>query len=128
MNVRVIIKNDGKILLCYMKKNNFYFLPGGSVESNETSEEALFRELKEEMGVEKNKIIINSFIGFQEFKFNDSYGRDAIFSVSLKDTNIKSIEGHIDFVWKDLKDLKNLDLRPSIVIKTILENKTGYIV
>src|SRR4028118_2200998 len=48
----IIIKN-GSLLLMHRKKpdKDYYVLPGGSVESGETPEEACIREVKEETGL-----------------------------------------------------------------------------
>ena len=49
-----IIKKDGKILLFHRLKNDheYYMFPGGGVEEGETVENALERELKEELEIE----------------------------------------------------------------------------
>lgn len=47
---KVIIENSkSEILLCFL--NNNYFLVGGHVENNETDEDTLIREVKEETGI-----------------------------------------------------------------------------
>lgn len=46
----VVIKNK-KILLVTANKQPFYWTPGGKLENNETSLEALHREFQEELGV-----------------------------------------------------------------------------
>ena len=48
--VRILIKNElDEILICYYA--GVYMLPGGKIQPNETTEMALFRELKEETGI-----------------------------------------------------------------------------
>lgn len=51
--VGIIIK-DGNILLMHRLKNghNYYVFPGGGVEENENFEEALRREMKEELSID----------------------------------------------------------------------------
>ena len=127
MNIRTLIKNDNNILLCYVKKEGFYFLPGGGLKEDETSEDCIYREFQEEMGIDKNNIIIKDFIALVEFKFKNKYGRDILFKVELKDNNVKSVEDHIDFVWMPFKNLENLDFRPKTMMYTVLNNKTGYV-
>lgn len=46
----IIVKNK-KILLVTNKDQSFYWTPGGKIDNKETSEEALKRELVEELGV-----------------------------------------------------------------------------
>ncbi|MFJ7663991.1 NUDIX hydrolase [Lysinibacillus sp. NPDC097162] len=47
--VRAIIVNENRILLVHSNKGDFKF-PGGGLEDNETHEEGLVREVKEETG------------------------------------------------------------------------------
>ncbi len=48
--VRAIIIKDKKLLMIYSNKQGDYKFPGGGVDSGETYEEALIREVKEECG------------------------------------------------------------------------------
>ncbi|MDD3607942.1 MAG: NUDIX domain-containing protein, partial [Candidatus Moranbacteria bacterium] len=48
---RAIIIKNRKILLPKPKDENWYFFPGGHVEFGEKAEDALRRELKEELDV-----------------------------------------------------------------------------
>lgn len=49
-SVRAVIHRNGKVLLVYSKKYNYYKFPGGGIEDGETKEEALIREVREETG------------------------------------------------------------------------------
>ncbi len=52
--VRLLLENNqGQILLC--NYNGIYMLPGGKVDSNELLEDALKREIKEELGIDLKK-------------------------------------------------------------------------
>ena len=48
---RGILIRNGKILLSYYKKINYYLIPGGGIEAGESLEECCQRELGEECGV-----------------------------------------------------------------------------
>ena len=54
--VAALIKKDSKILLCQRKSDDFYAnlweFPGGTVEENESYEQAIEREIAEELGIE----------------------------------------------------------------------------
>jgi 8-oxo-dGTP pyrophosphatase MutT (NUDIX family) len=48
--VRAIIINNGKILMAHLERTDEYKFPGGGKEEYETIEEAIKREVKEEVG------------------------------------------------------------------------------
>lgn len=50
--VRGIHVQNGKILALYQTKWNLWVPPGGVIESDEDPEDALFREIEEEIGVD----------------------------------------------------------------------------
>lgn len=50
-SVRGIIIRDGKVAMLHSRKYNYYKLPGGGIEADETLEETLVREVKEESGL-----------------------------------------------------------------------------
>jgi 8-oxo-dGTP pyrophosphatase MutT (NUDIX family) len=54
--VRAIIKDGKKILMAYLEKTDEYKFPGGGREENETAEEAIKREVLEEVGYKVKKI------------------------------------------------------------------------
>jgi ADP-ribose pyrophosphatase YjhB (NUDIX family) len=102
--VRAIIRHNGKILVCQHKGKNYYFFPGGHINFGETAEDALKRELNEELYISINKF---SFIGAIENIFKEE-GRehhelDLVFDVKAKNVKDRSKEDHIDFVFFDTK-------------------------
>ena len=66
--VRGIIIKNKKILMIFSSKNGDYKFPGGGIEAEETPEEALKREIKEECGalVTKIKENIGKIIEFKK--------------------------------------------------------------
>ena len=49
-SARAIIIRDGRVLLMYSKKFDYYKFPGGGIESGESNTDALIREVREETG------------------------------------------------------------------------------
>jgi 8-oxo-dGTP diphosphatase len=127
MNVRCIIKNKdkNKVLLCHLKKPDFFFLPGGSIEFQEISTDAIYRELKEEMGLEKSQIKILNFRAVVENIFENCHGVDLVYNVDLVDQDVVSREDHIEFIWYDIKKLDSVDIRPCIM-KSLIRKIKGF--
>jgi 8-oxo-dGTP diphosphatase len=106
-----IIRNENKILLAQRKKDswlepNKWEFPGGKVESSETYEECLIREIKEELGI---TISINRFL----IKTTHNYVKDSkIFPITLMAYIVDWVEGEVknidcqDSCWVELEDLR----------------------
>ena len=119
--VRAVIQNNGKILVCKNKAQNYYFFPGGHINFSETAEVALERELKEELDISIKGF---SFIGVVENVFKEQgetrHELNLIFSVEVKKVKDKSKEDHLDFFFFDIERLSRervlpLALRNSLI-------------
>lgn len=69
----LILENKkGEILLVKRKnppKKGFWDLPGGFIDFNEKAEEAMIREIKEELGIKINEIsYFGSYVGFYPYR------------------------------------------------------------
>ena len=121
---RAIIIQEGKILLPKPKNESWYFFPGGHIDFGEKAEDALKRELQEELAVEIEKF---EFIGTVENYYGENGVRrhelDIIFTVDLGDQEIKDVEDHIEFYWIDLGKLGKADVFPTELKKAVLEWK-----
>jgi len=125
---RAVIKQGDRILLAHMIGETNTFLPGGHIEPGEYVEEALLRELHEELGVEAE---IGDFVGLVEHKFtDDNDGKrheeiDLIFTALIKESEVSSAEGHLEFLWVKPDDFNKMTLLPSSfqwLIKNWLED------
>lgn len=125
---RAIIKNKGKILLCWHKSKKYYFFPGGHVDFGETAESALVRELKEELDIKVKKV---SFIGIVENiyiekrdKHKQHRGKhheiNLVFNVLAEKAKEKSLEDHIDFVFLNNKEFKKEKVLPLSLQKNVI--------
>lgn len=110
----VIIK-DKKILLTqrgygeYKDKREF---PGGKIEKAESKEDAIKREIKEELDA---SIKVDNFLCKVEYDYTTFYLKMNVFCVSLEDEHIIFKE-HESYKWisfDDLDDVKKLDLLPA---------------
>lgn len=120
---RALIIDRGYMLLCRSTKakHPFYFLPGGHVELGETPEQALIRELQEELGV--TCVLSASFVQF-EYHFEPTNGQkvchthelNIVFSASsphlIGNIPLVQREDHIAVEWIALDVLTTIDLKP----------------
>ena len=61
LNVAMIVLNkDNKVLFCKRRNTENWQFPQGGVDENENIESAMFRELNEEVGLEKNNVEIKA--------------------------------------------------------------------
>ncbi|WP_210416273.1 NUDIX domain-containing protein [Leptospira idonii] len=121
LRVRVaalIQNNKGKILLIqqHKKGHGYWLLPGGGIEFGESAEEALKRELKEELNfdvVSSSFLLLNESIDPQKKR----HLIQLVFSVKVKDQvptidpKEKAISG---FGYFTESEIQKLDLRPDI--------------
>jgi 8-oxo-dGTP diphosphatase len=132
--VRGIILINEKVLLVHQKGSKNTFLPGGHIESGERAENALLREIEEEIGM---KAKIERFVGAVEHTWNengnDNHEINLIFNVAVSelttDNPPSSKESHLEFVWSRLPELKDHNLQPYPLLECIqsfYESKVGY--
>lgn len=114
----VVFTKGGKVLLVQQRKKaaeGLWSYPGGAIEYGETVEQAIVREVKEELGVKlidqvflrqysittpRGKIIINTFTG----RF--------VGSIKLKEDELSA------YKWFSLEELRtSTELRGKVVIK-----------
>lgn len=102
LNIRVgaIIKYQNKLLVERNKNVDFSVIPGGRIQTLETSLEALIRELNEELGIdlsnEKFELasLIENYFNFDNKKYHELY---FVYKVELKqeynlDDGIKNLD------------------------------------
>jgi|SRR3989338_2144398 len=128
--VRAVIIDSGKILLVNRVKEDesYWVIPGGKVEPNESHEKAVRRECAEELGVEvrMSKLLLQRISdkpgteGQQEFFYlcdiiggRVGSGQGPEFEPGTK------YEGQYRISWVDLKELRNINLKPQEVIDKI---------
>ena len=121
-------RDKSKILLFYGNDMNFYMLPGGKVQRLEKSEQAIKREIKEELGFDNLSFKLTG-ISEEIIKRNDeniqeiTFTYECIYYGKILDKPFKSIENDwIDFIWIDLKDIDKYVIHPTKT-KEIIKNE-----
>lgn len=119
--VRTFLINDNKVIVIKYKTNknmNYYDIPGGKIEENESAINASIREFKEETGIEiinqkyKGNVIVeypNMIFDFDIYLVNDYKGNPIEFEENYS-------------MWINIEDLLNENKKfPSVEIIKHLE-------
>ncbi len=110
-----IIINNNKILLTqrgYGEYKDKWEFPGGKIEENETKEETIIREIKEELDA---SIKVEKFLTKVEYDYTSFYLKMNVFITSLTSSHLLFKE-HESYKWinvSELNDLNALDLLPA---------------
>jgi 8-oxo-dGTP diphosphatase len=113
--VAAVIESDGKILACQRRRSDFFGLmwefPGGKVKPGENLEQALRRELQEELGVPAT-------IGAELFRTRHRYAEMAepielvFFSATLDPKSIRNLAFET-MEWRGRETLAELNFLPA---------------
>lgn len=122
-----IIENNGKILCMQRDKGKYDYVsfkwefPGGKIEAGETNEQALRRELYEEMDLEVK--IENHFCDI-EYTYPDFKIIMFCYKCNTKDINFK-LNVHKDFKWLEISKLNTIDWAAADkpIVKKLMEGK-----
>lgn len=129
--VRLIIIKNGKILMSYVKDEDFYFFIGGKMEYGETLEETCKREVFEECRANfkfKKILYVRDFIKPEM----DEHSLELFILGDID--RFEEVEGFVDEeyethyqTWLDLGNLENYNIKPKGLIKTIKDDyKSGF--
>lgn len=128
MTSRALILEDNKVLLIHRFKDGkeYFVLPGGHIEENESEEEALIREIKEETNLDaqidkklwtlKNPFDNSEHHFFLVTKFS---GNLQLGGPELKKN---SEENKYILEWHDLTEISELNLVPKPLKKKIIDS------
>lgn len=110
--VAAIIQKENKILATkrgYGEFINMWEFPGGKIESGETKEQALVREIKKELNIE---ISVDKFAIDIEYQYPNFYLFMSCFMCSIKEGSIELLE-HNDGKWITKEELNTLNWLPA---------------
>lgn len=130
--VRALVIRDRKILVCQTVGRDYFFLPGGHVEFNETMRDALRRELYEEMGaILKDAEFIGGIENLFEQEGVQKHEVSFIFNVDIDLKHIVSKESHVEFFWFPMDKFVDAVIAPpalkDVVLKWITEREPFFI-
>lgn len=112
--VAALIERDGKILVCQRRRDGRFGLlwefPGGKVEPGETPEEALLRELREELGVD-------AMVGPEVYRTRHEYAEmPRALELVFFATRVSDEPKNLDFeqiAWREPASLRELNFLPA---------------
>jgi 8-oxo-dGTP diphosphatase len=98
-----LINSSNEILLAKSPKYNLWEFPGGKLEENETPEQAVSRELSEELGI---KVAFSDLkpITFTSFSYSNFYAILFLFFCSKWQGEPKPIEGQ-ELKWVNISEI-----------------------
>ncbi|PFJ18695.1 DNA mismatch repair protein MutT [Bacillus cereus] len=122
--VGAICKQGNKILILQDDGEDFWYVPGGRVKMLENSEEALKRELAEELGVpiEVKRLIwsVENFFTFSERKFHEIsfYYEVEVYELPANGADqyvLEEGDRTYLFKWVLVEDLHTYNLQPAFI-------------
>ena len=131
----IIYNNDkSKILLFRGDGKNYYMLPGGKVHELEKSEDAIKREIVEEIGFDNLEF---EFVGISEEIIRQKENNiqqitltyKSIYRNEIKKEKFKSIETDwMNFEWIDISTLSKYELHPSCLVELVNNSNIKHLV
>ena len=130
--VGLLVKMKKQVLVECNQDYDFVVLPGGRVKTLESSEDALIREINEEMKIDLTNYNLE-FIGIDEnffeldnIKYHELY---FIYKIEIDENNDNFKDGMINYdskvnyyKWINILDLKEVNLLPKSLISIIDSN------
>lgn len=112
--VAAVIVDGDKVLAARRGSGSFkggWEFPGGKMEQGETREQALIREIKEELNAD---IIVGELITTVNYEYPKNHLIMHCYFCELSNSNIELLE-HSEMKWITDKDMDNLDWLPADV-------------
>jgi 8-oxo-dGTP diphosphatase len=105
--------NQGQVLIAKRKEGKglggYWEFPGGKIEAGETPEEALQRELMEEMGVE---VQVSDYLGESVYDYSDFTVKLMVFRGEIIRGDI-NLYTHQEYRWVEKEELPNYKFPPA---------------
>ena len=117
---RAVVRRDGLVLLVQEIAEGYWFFPGGHVEPGEEPQDAVVRELREELDVgatveaelgEVANVWVRDGVDHQEV--------NQVFAVRIDTDHPVSQEPHLAAGWMRVDDLATVDVRPRVLVDLV---------
>lgn len=120
IRVAVLVRTKNGIIL-EKNKLGYYFLVGGRIKVNESSEQAVRREVMEEIGIDIREMRLKAVI--ENFFNQESHGNRPVHEICFiySIDEIPELNLGADFLEVKPSDIDSLDLRPKIM-KEVIES------
>jgi ADP-ribose pyrophosphatase YjhB (NUDIX family) len=119
---RAVVARWDSLLVVRDVAKSWSFLPGGHVEPGERVEDALVREISEELGAPAR---VGGLFGVVEHGYIEDgaahHELNFVFAVHIDQEDLRSREDHLAFTWVPRADLPGLDLRPRAVKQALID-------
>ncbi len=121
--VAAVIRKDSRVFATQRGYGNYkgwWEFPGGKIEGDEKPEEALIREIREELATE---ITVDQYLTTVEYDYPEFHLHMDCFWCSIKEGQLDLLE-HQAARWLDLADLRRVNWLPAdiLVVNKIEEN------
>lgn len=137
-----LLKHGDKYLFVKMNQNKFFCLPGGHVELGENTEQAVLREMEEELGF---KVKITRFLGEVQNLFDRKenffihelgfyYEVEAENESELNTEDYNRIENDkgfmqdLKFKWMTVEEIRQNDIRPEFTLDLIKSTEPQHLI
>ena len=132
--VAALIIDNNKLLVAKNVDHPVYYTIGGGININETSEEAIIREVMEETGlklsINKLTYVQERFLKINNEKFHEVvlfYLMDIKEKINILDNTFTDQGNKETLHWFFLEDLKNVDLVPEFLKYKLLDKNNNGI-
>ena len=124
INLRVggIFIAESRVLLNRLEKDDYWFLPGGRIITGESSEQAIRREIREELGIDcrivRPVFLMENFFTLAGEPFHELgvyYLLDPAGASLPKDGDCVKTDAGLLFQWQAVSRLHAIDFRPAVL-------------